>query len=109
MNRNFGYSRTYGGVDRGVRNGVGRVAFVPAEDGDNLCPSGNGCGAKDTVYGVKGRPVGSVYAPVQNFDDLYDLGKALSRGTIFADLDLPLVVAGNGRGCNGCNGGVRRG
>lgn len=106
MNRNFSYSRTCGGGDHGVRNGVGRAAFVPAENGDTIRPSGDGCGAKDTVYGVKDRPVGSVYAPVQNFDGLYDLGKALSRGTIFADLDLPLVVAGNG--C-GCSGGVRHG
>ena len=58
------------------------------------------CGSKAGGYGVTDRPVGSVYAPIQVFDKLYDLPRALSRGTLFSDLDLPLEVGKGGR-CNG--------
>ena len=58
------------------------------------------CGSKAGGYGVTDRPVGSVYAPIQVFDKLYDLPRALSRGTLFSDLDLPLEVSKGGR-CNG--------
>ena len=33
--------------------------------------------------------LGMMYVPFQRFDNLYDGEKALSRGTLFADLDLP--------------------
>lgn len=108
MNRNFGYSRTCGGGDHEMR-GVGNSAFVTVEktgrNSDQTRASDNGCCKKGTRYGIKDRPVGSVYAPVQNFHELYDLDKALSRGTIFSELDLPFDA---GRGC-GNNGGVRHG
>ena len=59
-----------------------------------------GCGCRAGSYGLTDRPVGSVYAPIQAFDKLYDLPRALSRGTLFSDLDLPLEVGKGGR-CNG--------
>lgn len=39
------------------------------------------------------------YVPFQRFENLYDDEKALSRGTLFASLDLPFVGGkrGNGR------------
>ena len=59
------------------------------------------CGKEKNVgYGVTDRPVGSVYAPIQAFAGLYDLPRALSRGTLFEALDLPLEVGKGGR-CNG--------
>jgi hypothetical protein len=59
------------------------------------------CGKEKNVgYGVTDRPVGSVYAPIQPFSGLYDLPRALSRGTLFEALDLPLEVGKGGR-CNG--------
>ncbi len=48
-----------------------------------------------------GKPVGMVYAPVQEWRHLYEIEKALSRGTLFEELDL--VFLG---GC-GCKGGAR--
>jgi hypothetical protein len=38
------------------------------------------------------------YVPYQRFENLYDEGKALSRGTLFACLDLPFYGSGRGRG-----------
>ena len=40
-------------------------------------------------FGLKGYPLASVYAPLQEFDEIYDLDNALNRGTMFAALDLP--------------------
>ncbi len=52
-----------------------------------------GCGdAINSRFGLKDYPVGSVYAPLQNFDGLYDTVRALKRGTLFRALDLPLNV-----------------
>ena len=60
-----------------------------------------GCG-KSTAsrYGLTDRPVGSVYAPLQEFDGIYDPERGLKRGTLFAALDLPLEISKGGR-CNG--------
>ena len=61
----------------------------------------NGCGTgMESRYGLDHRPVGSVYAPLQDFDCLYDTHRALARGTLFSSLDLPLEVGHGGR-CNG--------
>ncbi|MBQ2251833.1 MAG: spore coat associated protein CotJA [Clostridia bacterium] len=35
-----------------------------------------------------------VYSPVQVWRDIYDLECALERGTLFAELDKPLLSAG---------------
>ena len=35
-----------------------------------------------------------VYSPVQTWRDIYDLECALERGTLFAELDKPLLSAG---------------
>jgi hypothetical protein len=43
-----------------------------------------------------------VYSPMQEWRSIYDAEMGLSRGTIFAELDLPFV------GCRGC-GGVKHG
>ena len=60
-----------------------------------------GCG-KDikSCYGVVDRPAGNVYAPLQDFDGIYDPAHGLKRGTLFAALDLPLEVSKGGR-CGG--------
>lgn len=60
-----------------------------------------GCGTgTNSRYGLHDRPMGSVYAPLQGFDCLYDHERALMRGTLFSALDLPLEVGRGGR-CNG--------
>lgn len=55
--------------------------------------SGNNaaCGSK---WGLSGYPLAMVYAPLQNFTGIYEPQKALCRGTIFAELDLPLLSVG---------------
>ena len=60
-----------------------------------------GCGkGMQSRYGLVDRPAGSVYAPLHDFDGIYDLERGLKRGTLFAALDLPLEVSKGGR-CNG--------
>ena len=39
-----------------------------------------------------------VYSPLQDFREIYDTDKALERGTLFAELDLPFE---GGRGKKG--------
>ena len=46
-----------------------------------------------------GKPVGMVYSPPQEWRALYEPEKALSRGTLFEELDL--VFLGSGGGCGG--------
>ncbi len=62
-----------------------------------------GCGTNSgSTYGLAGYPLASVFAPLQDFDEIYNCETGLSRGTIFTELDLPFV-------CGGLNGGVSRG
>ncbi len=68
--------------------------------GENSCGCGCGTGI-NSRYGLTDRPVGSVYAPLHDFDGLYDPEKALKRGTLFSSLDLPLEVASGGGKCRG--------
>ena len=37
-------------------------------------------------------PVGMAYVPMEKWQQTYDLGLGLSRGTIFPDLDLPFMM-----------------
>lgn len=37
-------------------------------------------------------PVGMAYVPMQEFTDLYEIGKGFQRGTVFAQLDYPFLV-----------------
>lgn len=47
------------------------------------------------TWGLKDHPLAMVYSPLQCFSDLYDEEMALSRGTLFSELDLPF----EGRKC----------
>lgn len=38
---------------------------------------------------LEGLPLAMVYAPVERFENLYELPEALKNGTLFADLDKP--------------------
>ena len=69
----------------------GRSSSCPACE---RCPShGNGgCPTEDHTsesWGIHAYPLASVYAPLQEFENIYDMGVALNQGTIFAQLDLP--------------------
>lgn len=54
----------------------------PDQDNDGYRPSG-----------VDGLPLGMAYVPMQTWRDIYENGKGLMRGTIFAELDLPFKGA----------------
>ena len=71
---------------------------------------GNGCapacnleGDRRKGWGLEGYPLAMVYSPLQGFKDIYDLDTALSRGTIFKELDLPFmgVTVTKGGNCRG--------
>lgn len=76
-----------------------------SRSGGRVKLSGENCGGCGTGmnsrFGLTDRPLGSVYAPIQDFDGLYDPEKALARGTLFSSLDLPLEVASGGGKCRG--------
>ena len=107
-----GYRRTLRGVSCGYADShASEQDKIPGNYSEALSLRGacgckessgtNGCGTcMGSRYGIDNRPVGSVYAPLQNFDCLYDTHRALARGTLFSSLDLPLE-AGNGGRCHG--------
>lgn len=45
-------------------------------------------------WGLVGYPLASVYAPLQEWREIYDEEKALSHGTLFAELDKPFLGKG---------------
>ncbi len=55
------------------------------------CVGHEGC--DEDGWGLCRHPLAMVYAPCQYFRGLYDPATALSRGTLFEELDLPLEVA----------------
>ena len=65
-------------------------------DNDGFCPKKDTC--RD--WGISDYPLASVFAPLQKFDNLYDLDTALDRGTAFIELDLPFM--GDTRVKGGC-------
>lgn len=58
------------------------------------CPLPTCC---PTEWGLYGYPLATVYVPMQEFCRIYDTDTALSRGTLFRDLDKPFY----GKHCNG--------
>ena len=48
-----------------------------------------GCGETDGGWGLSSYPLAMVYAPLQQFRELYEPDVALERGTMFRELDLP--------------------
>ena len=62
------------------------------------------------AWGLRGYPLAMVYSPIQEWRELYDNDMALSRGTMFRELDLPFLGSWNDETptCRGC-GGVKNG
>ncbi len=54
---------------------------------EQVCPS-------HSSWGLVGYPLASVYAPLQEWRELYDEEKGLARGTLFAELDKPFLGKG---------------
>ena len=52
------------------------------------------------TFGLEGYPLASMYAPLQEFRNLYDKETAFTEGTLFTELNLPFMGASVGKG--GC-------
>ena len=74
-----------------------------SQENRNIAVDNPGCGTNSgSSFGLAGFPLASVYAPLHDFAEIYDCETGLTRGTIFAELDLPFI-------CGGMSGGVGRG
>ena len=74
--------------------------------GDSDCGTQRnyGCTGKHS-WGLENHPLAMVYSPLQSFNNLLDVETALSRGTMFCELDLPFrgdSVYNSGKGGNCC-------
>ena len=63
------------------------------------------CGGH-SAWGLKNYPLAMMYVPLQSFEKLYDVEKALEFGTVFEDLNLPfegksVYNSGKGGCCHG--------
>ena len=85
----------------------GDIPSVDDRIGRRLCDGSlpdnddmNGCGTAEGGWGLHSHPLAMVYSPLQEFREIYTPDVALSRGTMFAELDLPFE-GGNGKrgGC----------
>lgn len=56
--------------------------------------SEEGMAPSRSTWGLSGYPLASVYAPLQEWRELYDEEKGLARGTMFAELDKPFLGKG---------------
>jgi hypothetical protein len=78
---------------------IGSIPRVDERIGKRLCdgtlPDGDltdrrgECGDGDAGFGLRSHPLAMVYSPLQEFHELYSPEKALERGTLFSELDLP--------------------
>ena len=83
--------------DSGADLGRG-ICGSPRNSMERPCPSdcAHGvCGG----WGLEDHPLAMVYSPCQAWRDAYPPEVALSRGTLFSELDLPFDGAKNKRGC----------
>lgn len=73
---------------------------MPAPDHNGGCGCASCCGS---AWGLHEYPLGSVYSPCQEWRNLYSPTKALAKGTLFTELDLPFEGKNcmGGRGCRG--------
>jgi hypothetical protein len=67
--------------------------------GDNETERSVNCGDEKGNGIVNAPALSMVYAPIQEWREIYDIAAALERGTLFKELDKPLEV------CDKCRGG----
>ncbi len=80
-----------------------RRGVRPMTDNDKM----RGDGRK--TWGIHGYPLACVFAPIQEWKNVYDNETGLSKGTVFEELYLPFLGAEtNGGGCDSCENGCRR-
>ena len=56
-------------------------------------PSDGSENSPKTSWGLVNYPLASVYAPLQEWQELLDMDEALARGTLFAQLEKPFLGA----------------
>ncbi len=76
-----------GRLCNGSQPEIGTQEKTPITDGQS----------RRTGWGLEGYPLAMVYAPYQQFKDIYEPDRALARGTLFAELDLPFEGGKKGR------------
>ena len=81
-----------------LRRMLGENDVCPAEP--DLPPVRRNDSPARHTWGLSDYPLASVYAPLQEFRNLYDRDTALGRGTLFSELDLPFMGASVTKG--GC-------
>ena len=74
------------------------VPIARGESGSNgFCCMEEGGRAPDCQGGMtQGKSLAMVYSPYQHFEELYETGEALCRGTLFRALDKPFLASGRG-------------
>ena len=90
--------------DHHDHGGCGCTPTVPSTCGG--CVGHEGCGVDS--WGLCEYPLAMVYAPCQTYRGLYDPATALSHGTLFTELHLPLEQTGCGRSTVACACGRER-
>lgn len=80
------------GNDNMIKDSCSAAELQKILSGSGNCPSRNldlpSCESGHSTNGLKGYPLASVFAPIQEFDKLYELDKGFDAGTIFSELDL---------------------
>lgn len=76
--------------------------YIPTQMQPHVIPH-NKDRDEDKGFGLFGKPLAMVYAPIQIFRNIYDPEDALAHGTIFKELDFPW-----NQGCSACQFGSRR-
>ena len=93
-----------------VPDGMARAEGLVGNNGAQ--GDGCGCGEQGVIgnshpcgeNGVEGRSLAMVYAPIQSWGNIYDPQTALTRGTLFRELDMPFFgdkKADRGGNCRG--------
>ena len=79
-------------VDERIGNRLCDGTLPQEDDIDNCAITGG--------WGLHSYPLAMVYSPIQEFHELYSPEKALERGTLFLELDLPFEGGNSKKG--GC-------
>lgn len=89
---NRGYQEPYVGMPlRGIRD----YDCYQCPKPEHVSPDYGGPGRVESACdAVDVCRVGMAYVPMQRWRDIYEPEKALSRGTIFAELDMPFLGGG---------------
>lgn len=92
---------------RRMLNGTGEPTRT-VTDGGNGCTARDGYPCNPSASADTRRlmnfPLGMVYSPIQEWRNAYDVDTALTRGTLFRELDMPWEVpAPTGKGGRCCD------